>query len=215
MLKKSFFFLEQRYWRKKRIEKLHKRAKAEKNIFLRHKPHGLFAFCHWKFWTFLEFPDFLDILKKKNLMFNSRIISDHLCFCFLWVICVLWKLRNRFFFSSSPCCLGHTMDRLSSSLWKEWNRRAREAQSVLTFLASASEVKTVTREKNIFSSKPKKRTFLLVLAHSSSQCWPLSELPSVPSIGHICTWNHFCELFLPPRPDYRKGDVSSDSSERA
>lgn len=84
-------------------KKLQNRAKAEKNIFLLYKPQGLFAFCHWKFWTFLEFPDFLDILKKeKSLMFNSRIISDHLCFCFLWVICVLWKLRNSVFFLLPP-----------------------------------------------------------------------------------------------------------------
>lgn len=156
-------FLEQRNRREKDYKK---KSQSRNSIFLLHKPQGLFAFCHWKFWTFLEFPDFLDI-KKKNLMFNSRIISDHLCFCFLWVICVLWKLRNSVFSSSPyPCWRGHTMDCLSPSLWKEWAWRARAALSGLTFLASASEVKTITREKNIFSSKPKKRTFFLVLAHS-------------------------------------------------
>lgn len=118
-------------------------------------------------------------------MFNSRIISDHLCFCFLWVICVLWKLRNSVFFLLPPVG-GDTQWTAFPLLCGKNGWRAREAQSVLTFLASASEVKTVTREKNIFSSKPKKRTFLLVSAHSNSWCCSLSASSSAPLIDHIC-----------------------------
>lgn len=70
----------------------------------------------------------------------------------------------------------------------------------LTFLASAFEVKMVTREKNIFGSKPKKRTFLSVLALFFSWCWFLSESSSVPLIHHIWRWNHLCKFFSSPHP---------------
>ena len=72
-----------------------------------------------------------------------------------------------FFFLSFSSLLAETHNGLPfpfSVERMETESAASGAPYGLTFLASAFEVKMVTREKNIFSSKPKKRTFLSVLA---------------------------------------------------
>lgn len=117
--------------------------------------------------TFLESLDFLDF---KNLTFNSKGIFMHLCVFTLPELSVSsesLKTSDIFFLIS----VGRDVQWLpfpSSVERMETQYAASGAPYGLTFLASAFEVKMVTREKNIFGSKPKKRTFLLILALLSS-----------------------------------------------
>lgn len=104
-----------------------------------------------------------------------------------------------------PLWWRHTMGCLSPALWKEWKlSKSQQVLNRLTFLASAFEVKMVTREKNIFGYKPKKRTFFLVLALLFSWCWFLIESSLAPLINHIWKWNHFSKFFSSPHPWFQR-----------
>lgn len=115
-----------------------------------------------------------------------------------------------FFFCPSLSVGGDTQWAAFSLLCgKKWKPRAREVLSGLAFLASAFEVKMVTREKNFFSAKPKKRTFLLVLTLPLTVIdLSLSRLQSENEITSLSS-SAFHALH------YRKGDVFSGLSEGA
>lgn len=182
--------------RKKKPYKKESKQNRTFSFYINHKDSLLFATGNSE--HFLNTQIFL-ISLKKILTFHSRIISDHLCFCFLWGNCVLWKLRNSVSSSSSPptphlLAGTHNGPPFPFSVVERMEMESQGSSEWIDISYSASEVKTVTREKNIFSSKPKKRTFLLVLAHACSQCWSLPESSSVPLINRICKWNHLWGL---------------------
>lgn len=198
-------------WNKKTLKEGTRRSQSSREHFPLSTNHEAFALSLGilKISGILRFSWYL---KKKNLMFNFKIISDHPCFCFLWVISVLWKLRNSdfFFFCPSLSVGGDTQWAAFSLLCgKKWKPRAREVLSGLAFLASAFEVKMVTREKS-FLCQAQGKDFpfgldalpLTVIDLSLSRLQSENEITSLSSSA-------FHALH------YRKGDVFSGLSEGA
>lgn len=190
-----FHYVEDKFssWNKT-PERRYKKESKQQRAFSTSTNHEAFALSLGilKISGILRFSWYL----KNNLMFSFKIISVHPCFCFLWVMSVLWKLRNSdfFFFFVLPCLLAETHNGppFLFSVEKNGNPEPEKFWVDWHFLLLRLKLRW-SRERKIFSLPSPSKGL-------SFWSWRARGYWSPPESSSVWKWNHFSELLSLPRP---------------